>query len=149
MTATGHAVIGTLIAAKIANPLLAIPLALVSHIAADAFPHWDTATNRLEKGKKRVLIDTVFDVGFSFYVSYLLITLLFPQTPLSYAFLMVIAAQALDWLMAPYYFFAINIPPFTWAYNFQKLFDHPLKQPWGVINQVAVLLLLIFLAKVI
>jgi len=34
MTATGHAIIGTVIAAKIGNPYLAIPLAIVSHLAA-------------------------------------------------------------------------------------------------------------------
>jgi hypothetical protein len=35
MTATGHALIGTVIAAKIGNYALAIPIALGSHFLAD------------------------------------------------------------------------------------------------------------------
>ena len=53
MTATTHALIGTIIAAKIGNPALAIPIAIASHIAADAIPHWDTATNRKKKTFKK------------------------------------------------------------------------------------------------
>lgn len=52
MTATGHAVIGTVIAATISNPFVAIPLAFVSHLAADSFPHWDSGTHEKEKTKK-------------------------------------------------------------------------------------------------
>lgn len=39
MTATAHAIIGTVIAAKVGNPVLAVPIALASHIIADAIPH--------------------------------------------------------------------------------------------------------------
>ena len=52
MTATGHAIIGTVIAVKIGNPALAVPLAIASHIAADAFPHWDEGTNSKKKVRK-------------------------------------------------------------------------------------------------
>lgn len=45
MTATGHAIMGTALAAAIPNPYLGIPIAILSHIACDAFPHWDTGTN--------------------------------------------------------------------------------------------------------
>ena len=79
MTATGHAIIGTVIAAKVANPYLAIPIALVSHIAADIFPHWDTATNARKKSKKRVIIDSFFDLIFGLVLSYAIIFLLFPE----------------------------------------------------------------------
>lgn len=149
MTATGHAIIGTVIAAKIANPAIGIPLAFLSHIVADSFPHWDTATNSATKGKHRVLLETFFDVFASFALSYLLIYFIFPQTNVTYAFFMIISAQALDWLMAPYYFFNSQFFIFKNTYNFQKLFDHRLDKPWGIINQIAVLILLISLAKAI
>ena len=61
MTATGHALIGTVIAAKIVNPALAIPIALGSHFLADAIPHWDTGTNRDKKSKTRFVVESSID----------------------------------------------------------------------------------------
>ena len=147
MTATGHALIGTVIAAKIGNPVLAIPIAIYSHLLADAFPHWDAGTNAKNKTHKRLIVDAVIDVLLSFLVSYLVIYFLFPKTNLIYAFIIVLASQGFDWLTMPYYFFNIKLPLFTWAYHFQKNFDNRLDKPWGVINQAAILILLITLAK--
>ena len=147
MTATGHAVLGTIIAAKVANPYLAVPLALASHLAADAFPHWDAATNGRKKNGSRLFTDAAIDVLVSFVVSFFLLIFLFPQTNLLYGFLMVLVAQGFDWATAPYYFFGVKRAPFTWFYRLQKKFDTPLDKPWGIISQVTVLLLLIILAK--
>ena len=149
MTATAHAVIGTIIAAKIGNPALAIPIALASHIALDAIPHWDPATNRKEKKKQRLFIDSMVDVTLSFVVSYFLALFLFPTVNLSYVLLIVIFSQLFDWLTSPYYFFGINLPPFNWAYKFQKIFDNKLDKPWGIITQVSVIALVLFLAILI
>lgn len=149
MTATGHAVIGAVIAAKIGNPALAIPIALLSHVVADAFPHWDTATNARKKLRSRLFIDSVIDVCISIIISYLLFTTIFPGTNLLYGYSMVFLAQFLDWATAPYYFFRIKVPPFTWSYQLQKKFDNRLDKPWGIILQVGVLLLLVSIAKVI
>ena len=146
MTATGHAIIGTVIAAKIGNPALAIPIAIASHIAADAGPHWDPATNRKEKGKTRVMEEAAIDVLTGFLLSFVILELLFPYVNLVYAFVIIIAAQSLDWLMSPYYFFGVEI--FKPFYKFQKLFDKKLDKPWGIISQVAILLLLVTLAKI-
>lgn len=147
MTATGHALIGTVIAAKIGNPMLAIPIAIGSHFLADALPHWDTGTNKEEKSKRTFFIESVFDVLLGFVLSWLLITWIFPSTNLGYAFLIIIMAQLPDWLTAPYLFFNMKFPPFSSAYKFQKKFDTRLGLPWGFINQVAVVLALIFVGK--
>ena len=147
MTATGHAVLGTVIAAKVGNPALAIPLAVASHIAADIFPHWDTATNIDKKGRKRVIVESFFDLIFGFLISYSIIFVLFPQTDLFYVFIMILASQGLDWLMIPYRLFGINFPLFKWTYIFQKSFNITLDKPWGIINQIAVLVLIVILAK--
>lgn len=151
MTATAHAVIGTIIAAKIGNPAFAIPLAFASHIAADAFPHWDVGTNGHKKNKKSVRVEVLegfLDVSAGFIFSYFIIYFLFPKTDLLYAFLLILVAQSLDWIMGPYYFFNIKIPPFEWAYRFQKKFDNRMDKPWGVISQVAIVLLITILAKI-
>lgn len=145
MTATGHAIVGTVIAAKIGNPALALPLALASHVVTDAMPHWDTGTNRIGKSRRRLFIDAAMDVGLGFLLSYLLIIWLFPQTNLSYAFLLIVVSQLPDWLTAPYYFFHIKL--FKWAYSFQKLFDNELDLPWGLVTQATVLILSIILAR--
>jgi len=147
MTATGHALIGTVIAAKIGNPALAAPIALASHFLADAFPHWDTGLHRKENGKKKFLIQSTVDVVIGFILSYLLINLFFPSTNLLYAFFIIIIAQLPDWLTAPYLFFDIKFAPFCWAYKLQKAFDNPLGTPWGIINQVAAVIFIIALAK--
>jgi hypothetical protein len=147
MTATAHAVIGTVIAAKVGNPALAIPLALASHVAADAFPHWDIATRREDKTWNQLFSQTVIDVMLGFALSYIIIYLFFPATSVAYAYLIVVMAQLFDWLMAPYYFFKIKL--FKPFYKFQKLFDNKMDKPWGIAGQIAAVAGLVLLAKVI
>jgi len=150
MTATGHAVIGTIIAAKIGNPALAIPLAVLSHIAADAFPHWDPGTNRDKKSHNRFVFEGFADVFFSILVTILIVFFLFPGTSLIYAFIIVFAAQGFDWLSMPYLFFKIKNPPiFYYTYKLQKMFDNRLDKPWGIIGQIGVLIVLVVLFKLI
>ena len=147
MTATGHALIGTVIAAKIGNPAFAAPIALISHFAADALPHWDTGLHRKQNSKKKFFIYSLFDVTIGFALSYALINLFFPSTNLTYAFFIIIIAQLPDWLTAPYLFFDMKFPPFSWSYRLQKAFDNPLGAPWGVINQVVAVIFIIALGK--
>lgn len=51
MLSISHALTGAFIAVKVGNPLLAIPLILLSHYIEDAIPHWDVGTG-LGKGLK-------------------------------------------------------------------------------------------------
>lgn len=148
MTATGHAVIGTIIAAKIGNPALAIPLAIASHFVADFLPHWDTGFHREQKSKGKFFLQSVIDVLTGFVVSYILIQVFFPTTSTEYAFLIVVMAQLPDWLTAPYLFFDLKYPPFIWIYKLQKIFDRPYEMPWGFMNQVAILAAIVILAKI-
>ena len=149
MTATGHAIIGTVIAAKVGNPVIAVPVAVASHFLADAVPHWDTGYHRKTKSKEKFLIESVFDVLLGFALSYAAIRLFFPSTNLTYAFFMIIMAQLPDWLTAPYLFLDVKIVPFCWFYRLQKMFDTRLGLPWGVVNQAAAVLAVIALGKVI
>lgn len=139
MTATAHAIIGTIIAAEVSNPLIAIPLSFLSHVPLDMVPHWDTGTERRKKSMRRLFIDTAIDLALGFILSYLIVFFLFPKTNYSYVFLMIISSQGLDWLTAPYYFFNVHIPPFSWIYKFQKMFNSDLGKPWGIISQVVVI----------
>lgn len=147
MTATGHALIGLALAAQIPNPVIGIPIAVVSHIAADAFPHWDTGTTMHKKSRKKFIVQSFIDLGLSFIFPLLLLYVLFPETNLLYAFIMILAAQGFDWASAPYVFLNWKFPPFSWFAAAQKSFDHKLDKPWGVILQVLILLILLAVAK--
>lgn len=148
MTATGHAVIGTVIAATMPNPWIAAPVAILSHLAADTFPHWDLGTNQKTKTKRKIFIETIFDVLFGFFLSYLLIIFVFPKTDLMYAFIMIILAQGFDWAWAPQYFFKIKNPISAFSLYLGRIFDNRLDKPWGIINQIAILVVLVVIAKV-
>lgn len=145
MTATSHALIGTVIASQFSNPYLAIPLALVSHVAADMIPHWDTATHRGTKSLRRLFIDTVFDVLVALTLSYSIIILLFPSTSFNYVLLIMFFATLPDWLHAPYTFFGVK--QFKWAYDFGHFTNKTLDKPWGIITQIVAVSLLVVLAQ--
>ncbi|HUD43996.1 MAG TPA: hypothetical protein VMR41_00450 [Patescibacteria group bacterium] len=147
MTATGHAVIGTVIAATIGIPIIAIPIAVLSHTLADLVPHWDAGTNMKEKTHQRFFFDSAVDVILSYIVSYLLVIFLFPQTSIIYAFIMVFAAQFFDWLMIPYLYLNLKNPIFKAFVNFQGMFNSRLDKPWGIVTQVIVCSGLVILAK--
>ena len=147
MTATGHALIGLALAAQIPNPVIGIPIAIVSHIAADAFPHWDTGTTMHKKSKRKFVIQSFIDLGISLTFPFILLYYLFPETNFFYTFIMILAAQGFDWGAAPLNFLGWNFPPFSWVHEAQKSFDHKLDKPWGVILQVLILLTLLAIAK--
>ena len=66
MTATNHALTGAIIGLSLSNPLLAVPLALVSHFALDALPHFgfdkgsgDTSILRTKAFIRLLVIDII------------------------------------------------------------------------------------------
>ena len=147
MTATGHALIGTVIAAKIGNPALAIPIAIASHYLCDALPHWDTGYAREHKPKQRFVLESMADVMLGFILSAALIFFVFPGTNYLYAFLIILMAQLPDWTNVPYLFLDWDFPPFSWSYELGKKFDTSIGLPWGLVNQVVVVVALIFLGR--
>ncbi len=148
MTATAHAVIGVAIAATITNPVLAIPLAFASHILADSIPHWDTGTHRREKGKKKYFMHSFYDGLLGIAATIFMAQFVFPETSLLYAFVIVFFSELLDFLQAPYLFFDLK-SPFIYFYKFQKLFDHKLDKPWGIITQILAVSIIVVLAKIL
>lgn len=144
MTGTAHAVIGTVIAAKVGNPTLAIPLALASHVIADLIPHWDTLTNRDRKSRRRLFIDTGFDGILALTLSYSVIVFLFPSTSYDYAILIMFFAVLPDLLHMPYTIF--NVRQFKWAYDFGHATNKTLDKPWGIVTQIFAVSLLVFLS---
>jgi hypothetical protein len=147
MTATSHALIGVAVAATFRNPALAIPIALVLHVITDYIPHWDVATNSKTKTKHELFVESALDVAVGFFLSFFVVLFLFPQTSLFYAFFIIIISQLPDWITSPYYFFKIEA--FKWAYKLQKLYENKKDRPWGLINQIIVVLGILLAAKVL
>lgn len=138
MTATGHALLGTVIAAKIGNPYLALPIAFGSHILADLLPHWDAGTNSKKKSKFQLRREAALDVICGFVASYGLIYYVFPSTDLFYTFVVIIAAQGLDWLTAPYYMYGFKMQPFKFFSDISSATNTRLDKPWGIVTQATV-----------
>lgn len=143
MTATAHALIGASIAAKIANPYLGIPLAIVSHFAADLIPHWDLSTNHRQKSPTRLKIEATFDVLLGFALVFLIFRNLVNPV---YLWSMVIAAQSPDWLKAPSDMFGLRVPPFSWMEWLGHRLQSRMQLPWGLVTQIVVVGIILFIA---
>lgn len=133
MTATAHALIGASIAAKISNPVIGIPLAILSHFIADLVPHWDAGTNHRKKSSMRLKMEAAADVLLS-----MALTVLFfwGRVEPIYLFTMVFAAQLPDWLEAPSWMFGLKIPPFSWLDYLGHKLQSRMQLPWGLVTQI-------------
>ncbi len=142
MTATAHAIVGAVIGSQIGNPLIALPLSLLSHFALDKIPHWDTMTNK-NKTRFQALLETGIDTLVGFGLIILIFMIYLHNNNPAYLFLNAFAAQLPDWLEAPYLFTKIKIPISYQAYQLQHWthdlwFDSRLKAPWGIVTQAGV-----------
>lgn len=149
MTATAHALVGALIAGKIGNPALALPLSFLSHFAGDILPHWDAGTNRRKKDREQVVFEAMLDVVAGFILSIVLYTLLSSTGNYIYLFACILASQAPDWLSAPFIFFRSKIRIFKVIFKIQEEFHNKLDKPWGIITQIVFLVVLYVLLYVI
>ncbi len=143
MTATAHALIGASIAAKITNPLLGIPIAIISHFAADLVPHWDAGTNHRQKSVNRLRAEAALDVLMGFALAFLIFRNLVDPV---YLFVMIISAQLPDWLEAPSWMFNIKVPPFSWMDFLGHKLQTRMQLPWGLITQVVVVGMVVYFA---
>lgn len=152
MTATGHALIGALIAAKFHNPYLAIPLSFASHFAADMVPHWDAGTHHREKSHKQLFKESAVDVVVGVVTSFVLYNYILGESNYVLLYACVFASQLPDWMTAPYFIFNQRSKFFEWSkwsYKVQHKLNSRLDLPWGAVTQVvAVIALYILLFRV-
>lgn len=96
MLQTPHVIVGTAIAIKVANPYLAIPLALASHFVLDRVPHWNphTYTEAMKFGipKKQTIMLTIIDIGVAFILGLFIASQSLPDY--NRAFIVLLAAFA-------------------------------------------------------
>lgn len=102
MTATNHALTGATIGLLIGNPLIALPVAFMSHFVCDAIPHFGLQDPRSIGGSnfgRMLLVDASLCVG--------LVALLFVNQPQ-------------HWLLASLCAFAATSPDLMWIGKFRR-----------------------------
>lgn len=149
MLSIAHAAAGSYIAATFPDPLLAVPLILLSHYLADAVPHWDTGTG-LSKGtktKRQAFLHEISDLMLTAIVVMLLYP---PHLPLSFSsflitpYLGAFLALVPDFLEAPRNFLGKE-PWFLRAVNrFHHSFHHSIPRIFAGLAPQIILLGLIW-----
>lgn len=144
MTVTNHMMTGALIAVAVHRPILAIPLALLSHFVTDTLPHYgygdvpfkerDSQNHFLVKQT----IDTYFALGLIWFVPYLLRGTV---TPVVTTWCM-LAAFIPD-IIWPYQYVMAHrkgkYPPLNWYTRFHKAIQW-CERPWGAYVELVWLL---------
>ena len=106
MTAPNHALTGALIGLTVSNPVLALPLAFLSHFVCDAIPHYDPPGSDIAKrfASKRFIYEfLVVGAGLCFLIV-LLLALARPQ----------------HWLTAAFGAFLATSPDLLWVPRFLR-----------------------------
>lgn len=142
MTSAGHALVAALIAAKFQDPYIALSLSLLSHVPLDILPHWDVGTHIGGKSPARRFIEGSIDIGTGLVLGILVYKYLSLGNNYILLLLCIFFAQLPDWVTAPYTVFKLEIPLIKRIDGVFDKFHNKMDKPWGIITQVAVILIL-------
>lgn len=140
-----HAALGAVIAYKIGNPALALPLALASHFALDFIPHWNPHLNRemekyghiTKKTKWVIVTDVVLSLAVGFYIA----SLVLPDTKRAIIIILGSFMGVLPDLVEAPYFFTNSKNEFLAALvKFQSALQFNVPIIPGLVSQALVLL---------
>lgn len=141
MIETPHVIVGAAIATAVANPALALPLALGSHFVLDKIPHWNphlyTETKKYGKPTGKSTLIVAADVSASLVVSLSVASLALPDkarvlTILAACFLAILP----DIIEGPYFFLNIRPKLIERWINFQKAFQINTSFVPGILTQI-------------
>ena len=125
MLETPHVVVGAAIASKIANPVLAIPLALGSHFLLEKIPHWNPhlnkETEKYGKPTQKSTIIAAVDATVAFTLGLFISSLVLPDKV--HALTIVgacLASSAPDIIEGPYFFLGLRNKLLKKWIDFQK-----------------------------
>ena len=152
MLETPHVAAGALIATKIPNPFIAIPLAFASHFVMDILPHWNPHLNKemeengypTKKSTVIVTTDAIIALGIGTFFA-------FKATPNyghSATILLACLASVLpDVVEAPYFFLKTKGETMKKWISLHKSFQKDATPFWGLLTQAVTVIastLLIF-----
>lgn len=142
MLETPHVIVGAAIATKVANPALAIPLALGSHFILEKIPHWNphlnTETEKYGQPTKKSRNIVILDVALSIFSVLFISSRALPDyghtlTILSAGF----AAALPDIIEAPYFFLGMRSNIIHRWIIFQKSIQEDTTIVLGLATQLA------------
>jgi hypothetical protein len=138
-----HVLVGIALAEKTGHPLLAIPLALGSHIVLDMLPHWNPHLNtemrkngKISRMTRRLIfVDGVISLAITGFFIYRAL----PDSVLAGTILMSAFAAVLPDLMeAPYFFFRKKTEFLERSIKFQKAIQTDAGPVFGILTQLLV-----------
>lgn len=144
MLETPHVVVGAAIATKVANPLLAIPLALGSHFLLEKIPHWNPHLSReiekfgapTKKSTEIVVADATTALVFGSYIAYRAL----PNTGHAMTILAACFFSVLpDLIEAPYFFLNFRTQAIKRWIKVQKSFQSNASTFWGILTQIVII----------
>lgn len=147
MLSITHGATGALIASKIPNPLISIPLVIFSHYVEDRVPHWDVGQGLSDWKKSR---ESAFfhELFFDFPLSILFVYIFFQiGRPFdSQVWLGWFVSLLPDFLEFPYLFLDMKFTPLKQLTAFHNWIHYSTPNKlWGLLPQLLVILLVILL----
>ena len=145
-----HVLVGAAIGATVSNPILSLPLALLSHFATDYLPHWNPHINTEIKKygsiTKKSLLILAADSGGALILGS---SIAYLKSQSLSQFLVIMACCLLsvlpDVLEIPYYFFKKKIKWMEQLIDFQRAHQWNVPALWGVLAQIIVSLGALFI----
>jgi len=143
---TPHVIVGAAIASKVGNPLLALPLALASHLLLEQVPHWNPHLNTEKKkfGKitKQSTAVVIFDSSLALISGGFIALYNSPSIARSIVILAACFLSVLpDLVEAPYFFLKMDNPHILRWIKFQKKLQRDAEPFWGIVSQLAIVTL--------
>lgn len=141
MLETPHVLLGAAIATKVANPYLAVPLALLSHFILDKIPHWNphisSETKKFGKPTKKSTTIIAVDATIALVGGSLIAYNALPNTTLAITILACCFVAALpDIIEIPYFYFKKRDGYLMSWIPSQKSWQTDTTPFWGLLTQV-------------
>jgi hypothetical protein len=118
MTATNHALTGAVIALAVKQPVLAIPLAFLSHFAADVIPHFDIRPTRPKLVAPIAAVDSILALSLAILIVFFL-------------------KNDVSWWVIMACMFAAVSPDLVWGWRYFRLLDvnAVFTKPWSWLSR--------------
>lgn len=146
-----HTALGALIAVKIPNPLISLPLAFLSHFVLDFVPHWNPSlyseTKKFKKPSRKSNVIVAFDVFLSLVLGFFIAFRFWPDIKRAVVILLAcFAAVAADAVEGFFFYFGVKHPLLKKWVKFQHEHQTNAKLPFGLLTQIAALIFCLYLA---
>lgn len=139
-----HTIVGAAIATKVGNPVLALPLAFLSHFAFEFVPHWNphlyTETKKYGRVTRASTLFVAADVAASLVAGFFIASRVLPDVA---HFTTIIAASFMavlpDVAEGPWFFLKMKHPLLEKLIIFQRNHQFNVSPIPGVISQILVI----------